>query len=49
MNIIRQAYHAKVFKITVLSSFSTLFNSFEELADGSRVFTDKGAWNTTLR
>jgi len=41
MNIIRQAYDAKVFKVTVLSSFSTLFNSLKELDNGSLVLTDK--------
>ena len=44
MNIIRQAYDAKVFKVTVLSSFSTLFNSLKELDNGSLVLTDKGAY-----
>ncbi|KAF8528742.1 hypothetical protein JB92DRAFT_2805139 [Gautieria morchelliformis] len=41
MNIMQQAYKAKVFKITVLSSFAAVFTKPEDLADGSRVFTDK--------
>ena len=44
MNVIRQAHQAKVFKITVLSSFAALFTSSDELADSSRTLTDKGAY-----
>lgn len=42
MNIIRQAYAAKVYKVTVISSVITTFTAIEEMCDASRIITNKG-------
>ena len=49
MNVIRQAYAANVYKVIMLSSFSTVFTTHEELYDDSRVFTEKGVYDSLQR
>ena len=49
MNVIRQAYAANVYKVIMMSTFGATLTTLEEMYDGSRVFTNKGVYNSSPR